>query len=128
MTILGSSDIIAGVDQRSYQGNTAQTLHFRDGKVLLINAHGMALFQNLAAIEDELGNGLMAQTEFADDLQLPHQDHQWVTEYSAGFVGLHGDYALLITPVAIQLFRNKQDALHNRDELARLNLETFVSH
>ena len=30
--------------------------------------------------------------------------------------------AILITPNDIQLFKNKTDALHNRDEIARLKL------
>lgn len=123
MTILGSSDIIASTEVAQLEdGGRHQLLHFRDGKVLLLANQGMALYQAAHCIDDELGNGLLAKTSFVDGFTLPFNPEGCVLEYSAGFVGLQDDYALLITPVAIQLFNNRTDALYNRNEIARLEL------
>jgi len=45
-----------------------------------------------------------------------------VLEHRAGYVGLAGGFVLLITLNDVQLFGSKEDALRNRNEIARLSL------
>ena len=82
----------------------------------------MALYKDEASITDPLGNGLKAIAELKDNAQLVKTDKGIVTSFSAGFVGLNDEKAILITPNDIQLFKDKTDALYNRGELARLEL------
>jgi hypothetical protein len=124
MIIESNSDIIVSTEARKLgNGQAVELLHFRDGKVLALSHNAMALYQNSEAIEHPLGQGLMASSSFAEGFTLEDQQGQWVESYKAGFVGLHDGSALLITPISIQLFPNRQDALHNRNEIAKLMLE-----
>jgi len=124
MIIEGNSDIITQCEFfAEEQGQPTQRLTFRNGFVLVLAQHFMALYKSVDAIHDPLGNGLKALVDLPSDSQLSYDSTQgFVTEYSAGFVGLHNDKAILITPNDIQLFPHKLDALHNRNEIARLAL------
>lgn len=118
-----SSDIIQKRELRhADDGSTKDCLHFRDGKVLVISHNAVAFYQSATAIDDELGNGLIALAKLADADCFESNSQGWVKTFKAGFVGLNDERALLITPLAIQLFNHKQDALYNRNEVARLDI------
>ncbi|WP_051207661.1 hypothetical protein [Saccharospirillum impatiens] len=122
--IYGPSDII--VNSATFtlsNGEPAEQIWLRGGTVLVISATALALYKDEAAIGDPLGNGLIALTDLSGVSPLAHQDGHFMTEHRAGYIGLHGERLLLITPVAIQLFDDRRDALQNRNERARLPLE-----
>lgn len=119
-----SSDIISHTSVSTLKnGKPAELVHFRDGKVLQISANGLAFYQSEAGINDEFNKGLLSTCTINTKDQLkPGDNARFIKEYKAGYIGLQDDKALLITPVAIQLFHNKTDALHNRHEICRLDL------
>jgi len=119
----GSSDIIVKCEyfeEGKHQG--CQWLTFANGLVLVINTGFLALYKNESSIGDELGNGLNVLVDLLNESQLKITDQGLVSEFKAGFVGLMDDKVILITPNDIQLFRNKKDALNNKDEITRLKL------
>lgn len=123
MVIEGNSDIIVRCEYfADSESGPCQWLTFRNGFVLVIQNHFMALYKDAQAINDPLGNGLKAMVDIPQEAQLSPSDSGFVQEFSAGFVGLSGEKAILITPNDIQLFPNKLDALHNRNEIVRLAL------
>ena len=69
---------------------------------------------------DALGNGLIASVTLPHT--LPAENDRLVLEHRAGYVGLAGGFVLLITLDDVQLFGSKEDALRNRNEIARLSL------
>lgn len=123
MIASSNSDIIVKCSMSHLSNGTkVELLTLRDGQVLAINAQSMALYANHQSINDPLGNGLIHSASFPSSVYLEQQGNSWVKSYKAGYIGLVDGYTLLITPVAIQLFKSTQDALHNRGELARLDL------
>ena len=122
MIIEQQSDIIAKHEYSRINDLDVELLIFRDGKVLLLSEKDLALYTSIEAINDPLGNGLISHAD------MPNRDsntilaNTLVKEYKAGYVGLHDGKAILITPVAIQLFPSNKDALHNHNEIARLDL------
>lgn len=123
MLLEGSSDIILKceyITEGAHEG--AQWLTFRNGFVMVLTEDCMALYKDEASITDPLGNGLKAIAELKGHAQLVKTNKGIVTSFSAGFVGLNDEKAILITPNDIQLFKDKTDALYNRAELARLEL------
>jgi hypothetical protein len=123
MVLEGSSDIIVRceyIDEGTHEGT--QWLTFRNGFVLVLASDVMALYKSVGSISDPLGNGLKAMVELTGPAQLVRASSGFVSSFTAGFVGLMDDKAILITPNDIQLFTNRQDALYNRQELARLEL------
>lgn len=123
MLLEGSSDIILRceyLDSGSYAGT--QRLTFRNGFVLVLSVDCLALYKTEASISDPLGNGLKAMAELESSVRLEKGERGFVSTFSAGFVGLIDNKAILITPNDIQLFSNNKDALHNQNELARLEL------
>jgi hypothetical protein len=123
MVIEGNSDIIVRCE--FFNENTAQPsqwLTFRNGFVLVVQSTFMALYKNIESINDPLGNGLKAMVDIPAEHVLEFSQQGFVEEFSAGFVGLVGEKAILITPNDIQLFPHKMDALHNRNEIVRLQL------
>lgn len=123
MVIEGSSDIIVRCEfLHDHTDQPAQWLTFRNGFVLVIQSTFMALYKHIESINDPLGNGLKAMVDIPSEQVLAFSEQGFVAEFSAGFVGLVGEKAILITPNDIQLFPNKLDALHNRNEIVRLQL------
>ena len=120
MLIEGSSDIVIRCEFNAQE--QAQWLTFRNGFVLVLQPTAMALYKDAQSINDPLGNGLKAIVDISDKQALAVNENGFVKEFSAGFVGLVDDKAILITPNDIQLFENKTDALHNRNEIVRLAL------
>ena len=119
MVIEGNSDIIKHCEFKAELN--CQWLVFRNDMVLVVAEDFMALYKNEASINDALGNGLNAMVDLPQKIQ--GNTAGFVENYAAGFVGLVDDKAILITPNDIQLFENKADALHNRNEIARLKLD-----
>lgn len=120
----GTSDIIESVESAPLaNGIPAERLRLRGGPVLVLTENAMALYRDAAGPDDALGNGLIDLAELAEDQRLPQQEGRFVTEHRAGYVGLADGRAILITPMAVQLFANRDDALRNRDEVARLAFE-----
>jgi hypothetical protein len=123
MIIENNSDIITSQQQGTLaDGGYYEYLSLRDGKVIALTANTIALYKSSDAIGDPLGNGLLASSSFAN-YPLATNSKPWVSHYRAGFIGLSDDKAILITPMAIQLFQNNQDALNNRNEICRLDLQ-----
>ncbi len=123
MLLEGSSDIILKCEYKTEGAlKGCQLLTFRNGFVLVLREDCMALYKDEASITDPLGNGLKAMTELEGPDQLKAADTGMVSLFSAGFIGLSDEKAILITPNDIQLFSNKADALHNRNEITRLAL------
>jgi hypothetical protein len=123
MLLEGSSDIILKCEYMTsgaHQGS--QWLTFRNGFVMVLTTDCMALYRDEVSITDPLGNGLKALADLKEGDQLLAAENGLISSFSAGFVGLNDEKAILITPNDIQLFANKTDALYNRDELARLEL------
>jgi len=120
MLIEGSSDIIVRCEFKA--DSQTQWLTFRNGFVLVLQPQAMALYKDAQSINDPLGNGLKAIVDVDAQQTLAVNESGFVSEFSAGFVGLVDDKAILITPNDIQLFPNKLDALHNRNEITRLAL------
>jgi hypothetical protein len=120
----GPSDIIVNSAPLTLNnGEPAEQVWLRGGSVLVISGSALALYKNEAAIGDPLGNGLISLTDLPDDAPLIHDQGHFMREQRAGYIGLQDERVLLITPIAIQLFDNGLDALHNRNERARLPLE-----
>ena len=123
MILEGHSDIITRCEFISDGPHApSQWLTFRNGFILVLGKTFMSLYKSAESIGDPLGNGLKASVDFADEYTLTCSEKGYVSNYAAGFVGLVDDKAILITPNDIQLFKHKTDALHNRDEIARLKL------
>lgn len=120
----GTSDIIEALESRPLaNGTPADRLRLRGGPVLVLTASAMALYRDVSDVDDPLGNGLIALAELSGDDVLVSEDERFVREHRAGYIGLMDDKAILITPVAVQLFANRDDALRNQNERARLAFE-----
>jgi hypothetical protein len=122
--IYGPSDLIINSATLTLNNDEpAEKIWLRGGSILVISATALALYRDEAALSDPLGNGLIALADLPEQAPLKHDQGHFMSEHRAGYIGLQGDRLLLITPVAIQLFDDRQDALHNRNERARLPLE-----
>ena len=123
MVIEGNSDIIVRCEFfTDTKAGPCQWLTFRNGFVLVIHQSFMALYKDVQSINDPLGNGLKVMVDIPQEHTLQRTEDGFVQEFSAGFVGLADEKAILITPNDIQLFVHKLDALHNRNEIVRLQL------
>ena len=123
MVIEGNSDIVVRCEFFADAVNgPCQWLTFRNGFVLVVHEAFMALYKDAQSIGDPLGNGLKVMVDIPQDQLLVQGEQGFVQAFSAGFVGLADDKAILITPNDIQLFPHKSDALHNRNEIVRLQL------
>ena len=128
MNIAVTSDIITRHSRSQLRnGEAIELMHFRDGKVLALTCNAMALYQSEGAIDHPLGQGLLAISDIPQAHLLRSNTDLWVTQIRAGFIGLYDDKAILITPIAVQLFTHKQDALHNHNALCQLDLEAHYS-
>ncbi|MHA7880606.1 MAG: hypothetical protein ACX931_12490 [Saccharospirillum sp.] len=120
----GSSDIVDAIESSTLpSGQPAERLRLRGGPVLVLSERALALYRHQQAVDDPLGNGLIQLQPLPSEHQLVCHEGQFVEQYRAGYIGLIDDKALLVTPVAIQLFANREDALRNHNPLARLDFE-----
>lgn len=118
-----SSDIIQSVQSQTLANQQrVEVISLKNGNAIVLSSNALAYYKSVEAIKDPLGNGLLALAELAPEQQLSTDADQWITEYKSGYVGMIEDKVLLLTPVAIQLFAHKADALRNNNEIARLDL------
>lgn len=121
MLLQTTSDLIIATHGLRLNGTEQVELaELQNGLVLVIASQALAMYRSKDAVGDLLGNGLLASVDLPCSLVL-EQGH-FIKEHRAGYVGLYGDFVLLITFNDVQLFACKQDALNNRNELARLSL------
>ncbi|MCD8522211.1 MAG: hypothetical protein LRY66_15175 [Saccharospirillaceae bacterium] len=121
MLIENTSDLITRLEQRQLpSGVMVDLAGLQNGTVLAISTDALALYRSFGAVGDALGNGLVASV--ALPLGLVMESGRFVLEHRAGYVGLAGGFVLLITLNDVQLFGSKDDALRNRNEIARLSL------
>ena len=121
MLIENTSDLIVRLEQRQLpSGINVDLAALQNGTVLAISADALALYRSFDAVGDALGNGLIASVTLPHT--LPAENDRLVLEHRAGYVGLAGGFVLLITLNDVQLFGSKEDALRNRNEIARLPL------
>ncbi len=121
MLIENSSDLIAAVEPITLaNGRGADVAQLINGSVLLIAEDALALYRSRAQVGDALGNGLIRSVGLP--LPLVAENGRFLLEHRAGYVGLCGGLVLLITLNDVQMFRSREDALHNRGELVRLPL------
>ena len=121
MLIENTSDLIRQVEHRVLpSGAVVDVANLINGTFLVIAADSLSLYRTAAQVGDPLGNGLIASV--ALPVSLPLQNGRFLQEHRAGYVGLSGGYVLLITLNDAQVFVSKEDALRNRNELARLSL------
>lgn len=123
MLIESQSDLISSHSHCYKNQQYLELLIMKDQKVLCLGSNSLALYKNEASVTDPLGQGLLSFCEIPQNFQLEDAPAPWVSHYRAGFVALNNGYCLLITPLAIQLFTDKTDALHNRNEVCRLDLQ-----
>ncbi len=121
MLIENTSDLIVRTEQRQLpSGVPVDLAGLQNGTVLAIGADALALYRSFEAVGDALGNGLIASVTLPRTLAA--ENGGFVLEHRAGYVGLAGGFVLLITLNDVQLFSSKEDALRNRNEIARLSL------
>lgn len=124
MLFYGSSDIVSELESRPLNdGQPAERVHLKGGPVLVLSTSALALYKDASAPDDPLGNGLLALAKLDDAHQLTPQEGRFVSDHRAGYIGLCDGQAVLVTPVAIVLYANRDDALRNRNALARLAFE-----
>lgn len=121
MLIENTSDLIRQVEHRILPSGIAVDIAtLINDTALVLASDSLSLYRTAAQAGDPLGNGLIASV--ALPVSLPLQSGRFLQEHRAGYVGLSGGYVLLITLNDTQLFASKEDALRNRNELARLSL------
>ncbi|MFG1497917.1 hypothetical protein ABMA57_14900 [Saccharospirillum sp. HFRX-1] len=124
MLFYGTSDIVTELESRPLNnGAPAERVHLKGGPVLVLSQGALALYKDAASPDDPLGNGLLALVELDEAHQLAPAGERFVTEHRAGYIGLADGQALLVTPAAIVLYANRDDALRNQNARARLNFE-----
>lgn len=123
MLIESQSDLISSHSHCYKNQQYLELLTMKDQKVLALSCNSLALYKNQTAVTDALGQGLLSFCKIPESHHLPEASTPWVSHYRAGFVALNNDYCLLITPLAIQLFTDKTYALHNKNEVCRLDLQ-----
>lgn len=123
MLIEENSDIIKNWRADTlYNGEYIELCTFKDGKVLVISSNTLSLLKNENFLNDELGNGLIAQASIPEAMALGSTP--WVNKIKAGFIGFNDEKAILIMPNSITLFTNSLDALHNKNVLCQLSFES----
>ena len=115
-----SSDLILKVDHVVVANVPVSVATLMNGTALVVAKNSLSLYRNASQVGDALGNGLVNSVTLP--IELTELNHQFIAEHRAGYVGLNGGYVLLITLNDVQLFPSKEDALHNRNEIARLSL------
>ena len=121
MLSASSSDLIRATECRQLpQAGILEVLTLVNGTALVLAADSLSLYRSPQQVGDALGNGLVASVAIAP-LLVPREE-RFVQECRAGYVGLCDGRVLLISLNFVQLFGGKEDALHNRNEQARLSL------
>lgn len=91
-------------------------LFFHEEKVLLISSVAVGLYQNRAAVEDPLGNGLLGYEAIPELLQpIVNDQGSVVAEQRAGYVKLNSGAVIFIRPDGVGLYDNADSALRNQN-------------
>ena len=120
MIVGNSSDLITALQHGHLHQHGIAIATLINGTALVVAPDSMSLYRSADKVGDELGNGLIASVKLPVTLSAP--DGILILEHKAGYVGLAEGYVLLITLNDVQLFANKNDALRNQNEIARLSL------
>lgn len=110
---------------RLSNGDFAEILYLQGGPVVVLSHGGIASYKSADAVSDPLGNGLLGTAELPDDRELEAKEDSFVAHIRSGFVQLHNDYALLVTPFHATLFASNSDALEGKDRLAQVPLDAI---
>jgi hypothetical protein len=102
-------------------------VYLKGGRVLAIAPTSISLYKNEESISNPLSNGLISSADWPKKHQLTLAETDdnaqgLVKSYKAGVIQLHQEKTLLITPVSIQLFLSNNDALNNRDSIAKIDI------
>jgi len=124
MLIENSSDIVLDSQLLTLEaGQKVETLSLINQQVLVLSENALSVYRSIESIQDPLGNGLLHSVALEGAAQLKqYDDGRFMQMKKAGIVGLFDDKVILITPNDIQLFADRNDALRNQNELARLSL------
>ena len=120
MALHSSSDIIHSVQRTQINGQALELLILENGKVLAIGNNSLAFYQNINALNNPLGAGLINLAnleEISFDLNTP-----LVMEHRSGYVALRNGYVLIIFPNAVRLYSSNECALSGKDALCELPL------
>lgn len=124
MLFYGTSDIVTELECRPLSnGDLAERVHLKGGPVLVLSQRALALYKDAASPDDPLGNGLLSLVELDEAHQLAPTGEHFVSEHRAGYIRLADGQTLLVTPAAIVLYANREEALRNQNPRARLNFE-----
>lgn len=127
MLIENSSNLIAAHTVLTLpNGLVVDQAELINGNALVIGADSLSLYRRPNDCLDSLGNGFIRSIAFPGDFSLSATPI--ITQHTAGYVGLCQGAALLIGLNDVRLFRSKEDALRNRDEICRLSLADDQSH
>lgn len=100
-------------------------IYLKGGRILAIAPTSISLYKDEASLLDPLSNGLISSADWSQALALTsveNGDSCLVKGFKAGVIHLAEEKTLLITPVAIQLFSSSNDALLNRNAIARIDI------
>ncbi|MCK5881926.1 MAG: hypothetical protein KAG18_08620 [Sinobacterium sp.] len=99
-------------------------IFLKGGPVLAIAPTSISLYKNEDSILDPLSNGLISSAQWPakNALSISLKTKGLVASFKAGVIHLAEGKTLLITPVSIQLFLCANDALHNRDAVAHIEI------
>ncbi len=118
----GNSDLISSVERSYIKGQYMELLVLFDGRVIALSSSAIALYRDTASVADELGNGLIQLCEIPQLHALDKQSTPWVSQCTAGFVGLHNGMALLILPKDVRLYCDNSSALRNENPILAMPL------
>jgi hypothetical protein len=123
MSISDTSDIIKSVSIFQMDNSEKfQVLEFHDEKVLILAKNAMALHKTKASFENPLSDGCLGYVDLIPEHHLNWENGSIVEEYKSGYICLKDHRVILITPNAIQLFPGNQEALRNKQCLAKIEL------
>lgn len=124
MLIENSSDVVVTSQLLTLgTGQQVEALTLINRQILVLSENALSVYRSIESIQDPLGNGLLHFAELEQEMFLKQgSDGHFMDMKKAGIVGLFDDKVILITPNDIQLFADRNDALRNQNELARLSL------
>ncbi len=120
------NDMVEAVIHEGNEASARTVLLLRRGYCLAISALLVRFARSRTALDDPLGNGVLAALEIPSALAP-----QWISgsgflqEQSGGAVLLNGGTVLLVKPFAIELYASGMDALHARDCRGQIDLSVL---
>ncbi|MAR89852.1 MAG: hypothetical protein CML06_03080 [Pseudomonadales bacterium] len=117
-----SNSVIADIISESVREEPCELLCLHNGLVIALSPRALGCYRSCEAVQDPLGNGLLAFCQLAEQHSIQFQEQRCVTTYSGGYVGLCDGKALLIAPGKVRLFANNEDGLRGINVLAEMDL------